>query len=111
MVPGLITRAFFDSLTAAALAGFSVWGLIALLMGFTLARVMTIFLGFVGSFHGRFLASGLLRRNMLKRVLERPGPRPCPNRPARPSAGSGRTPSWRRMWWTGRWIRSGCLPS
>jgi ATP-binding cassette subfamily B protein len=39
LVPGLIARAFFDSLSGQAAAGLGLWSLVALLVGVSAARV------------------------------------------------------------------------
>lgn len=72
-IPGLITKAFFDRLTEASSADVSLWWLIALLLASALGRMTVILLGFHTSLNSRFRTSGLLRRNMLERILERPG--------------------------------------
>ena len=72
-IPGLITKAFFDRLTEPLSAGISLWWLIALLLASALGRVTFILLGFHTSLNSRFRTNGLLRRNMLERILERPG--------------------------------------
>lgn len=73
LLPGLIALAFFDTLTGHAHYRIGTNGLIALLIIYVLIRA-----GFwlaAGSFeiNMRFRMSGLLRRNMLGQLLQRPG--------------------------------------
>lgn len=73
MLPGLVTRSFFDELTEARSGGLSVWLIIALLMAVALGRGTVITLGIFTSVTSRNYMAGLLRRNMLARIFERPG--------------------------------------
>lgn len=73
ILPGLITRVFFDTLTEARPAAISIWSIIALLVAVALGRCAVIALGFVTSLTGRASMAGLLQRNLLERILERPG--------------------------------------
>lgn len=81
MVPGLISRWFFDTLSGEGQAGFSPWTVIALLVMTEASRVMVIVAGFMTDIPHRFSMSGLLRRNLLERVLRRPGARALPEAP------------------------------
>lgn len=81
IVPGLIAQQFFNLLPATAHLNDTLWLLIMLLISTALANVVLIFFGgLVDSFH-RFNMSGLLRRNLLERILERPGARAVPGSP------------------------------
>jgi ATP-binding cassette subfamily B protein len=75
LVPGLIAREFFDTLAGKGQLDISVWGLIALLLATALAQMVLILSGALTDIRHRFTMSALLRRNMLERVLERPGAR------------------------------------
>ncbi len=78
LIPGLIALAFFNTLAATIHLNAMLWGLIALLVVTALARVtITLCGGLVDNLH-RFTMSALLRRNMLERILERPGARAVP---------------------------------
>ena len=44
LVPGLIVRGIFDQLSGSAAAGLSIWGLVALLAGVSVARVVALVL-------------------------------------------------------------------
>jgi ATP-binding cassette, subfamily B, bacterial len=72
LIPGLIAKAFFDALEAGA-AGFNAWTFVALTMGVGLARVGLIFGGILVNVPFRFRMGGLLRRNLVEKLLERPG--------------------------------------
>jgi ATP-binding cassette, subfamily B, bacterial len=81
LIPGLIALAFFNTLAANIHLNAMLWGLIALLIVTALARVtITLLGGLVDNLH-RFTMSALLRRNMLERILERPGARAVPYSP------------------------------
>jgi ATP-binding cassette subfamily B protein len=75
LLPGLIAREFFNSLEGHAQLDLGVWGLIALLLATALAQMVLIFSGALTDIRHRFTMSGLLRHNMLERILERPGAR------------------------------------
>ncbi|OMF37775.1 ABC transporter ATP-binding protein [Paenibacillus sp. FSL H8-0548] len=79
--PGLITKAFFDSLTIDSAARFGTWGLIALLLGAALARSAVILIGFITDVNYRFRMGMLLRRNLLDHILKEPGARAIPCSP------------------------------
>ncbi len=81
LIPGLIALTFFNTLAASIHLNALLWGLIALLIATALARVVIILCGgLVDNLH-RFTMSALLRRNMLERILERPGARAVPYSP------------------------------
>lgn len=78
LVPGLIARSFFDVLTDQSQLPMGTSGLLWLLV--LLAAIQsTLWLvaGYV-EIVMRFTMSGLLRRNMLRRILERPGAEALP---------------------------------
>ncbi|NOU68577.1 ATP-binding cassette domain-containing protein [Paenibacillus sp. LMG 31461] len=81
IAPGLITKAFFDTLTGNATVKFGVWGLIALLIGAALGRILLIIIGFITDVHFRFRMGMLLRRNLLEHVLKQPGAQAIPVSP------------------------------
>jgi ATP-binding cassette subfamily B protein len=81
MLPGIVTRLYFDHLTDSAQAGLTVWSIIALLIAFALGRVMLIAAGFYASILSRNYMAGLLRRNLLARILRRPGAAALPEAP------------------------------
>lgn len=81
LVPGLITKAFFDSLEGSYDFPYGVWGIAALLAGAALARIALIACGFWTDASYRFRISTLLRRNMLAHVLREPGAKAIPFSP------------------------------
>lgn len=76
VVPGLIIREFFDALTGSSQLDLSSWSLVALLLVAEFGRVATLFVGRITKTEHRFLMSSLLRRNLLERLLYRPGAQP-----------------------------------
>src|SRR5882672_6763284 len=70
---GLISQAFFDALTGQAHLPISLTLLLVLLLALTLGRVGIYLGGGAVEIALRFAMSGLLRRNLLRRVLEQPG--------------------------------------
>src|SRR5438045_3533153 len=78
LIPGLIALQFFNTLSANTHLNATLWGLIALLIMTALARVAVLLGGALADTLHRFTMSALLRRNMLERILERPGARAVP---------------------------------
>ena len=74
ILPGLIAKAFFDSLEKRNLE-FNTLGFVALVMGLGIGRIGLIFGGVIYDLPYRFRTSALLRRNLFSRILERPGAR------------------------------------
>jgi ATP-binding cassette, subfamily B, bacterial len=108
VLPGLIEKMIFDTITGAAPARAGLWSLVALYISVELARLASSF-GMVWSdVTFRYSVGALLRRNLLASLLRRPGASilpvsaSCRSRPARPSAATATT-------WT-RWPTSqpGC---
>ncbi|GJM81922.1 hypothetical protein HMSSN139_44180 [Paenibacillus sp. HMSSN-139] len=81
LLPGLITKAFFDDLEGSADFPYGVEGLMALFIGVALARIMLIAVGCWTDGGYRFRISMLLRRNMLAHVLREPGAKAIPCSP------------------------------
>ena len=78
LLPGLIARAFFDTLTGHAHLRMGTTGLLMLLVAIAMVRAaLDLAAGFV-EVTLRFTTSGLLRRNLLRHVLDRPGAHPLP---------------------------------
>jgi ATP-binding cassette subfamily B protein len=78
---GLVTRAIFDAITGGTTAGVGLWSLLALLVGVAAARIAINAWGvsaWAVYFFGR---AALLRRNLLERILSRPGARALPDSP------------------------------
>lgn len=78
LLAGLIARAFFDTLTGQAHMPIDTTGLIVLLVVLAVSRVaLWLVAGFVEIIL-RFTMSGLLRRNLLRHILDRPGAHALP---------------------------------
>ncbi len=75
---GLIARAFFDTLTGDAHPPGGTMGLIVLYMAVATSRALLLLLAGVFEILCRFAMSGLLRRNLLRHVLDRPGAEALP---------------------------------
>ena len=81
LAPGLYIRAFFDMVTGEAQARFSIIGIIALIITAQLGRFIGSY-GFVYADVPLFSETSLLmRKNMLKHILRRPGAAPLPDSP------------------------------
>jgi len=79
--PGLIIKAFFDMLTSEAQISFGLWAIIGFLIASFLGRVLGSW-GFVYADVPIFSeVAVLLRRNLLKHILRRPGASPLPDSP------------------------------
>ncbi len=75
---GLITRAFFDTLTGQAPARLGVDTLVVLFVVTALARVVFVFADVAAYFAFRYTVAALLRRNLFEHILDRPGARAVP---------------------------------
>lgn len=75
-LPGLIIREFFNTLTGKSQLNLSPVTLIALLLAINLGRIVVLFAGRFTKTQHRFTMSSLLRRNLLERLLYRPGAQP-----------------------------------
>jgi len=81
IIPGLIAQQFFNALPSIGHLDSRLWLLIAFFVMTALARAMlTISGGWVDNLH-RFSMSGILRHNLLERILERPGAHTVPDSP------------------------------
>ena len=72
IVPGLITKEFFDRLEMDP-AGINVGTLIALLVAYGVGRILVMFIGMLVDVNFLFRTGSLMRRNMLERVYALPG--------------------------------------
>jgi ATP-binding cassette subfamily B protein len=81
MAPGLLIREYFNLLTGKAPVRFELTTLLALLIAASVARFVCAFT--LGLADGPFVfeVGGLLRKNLLARVLDRPGARALPQSP------------------------------
>ncbi|MEM9807042.1 MAG: ABC transporter ATP-binding protein, partial [Cyanobacteria bacterium P01_D01_bin.56] len=73
IVPGVLIREFFNTLTQQPASDASPWVWIGLLLVVGLARVVAIFTGRITKTQHRFLISGLVRHNLMLGLLKRPG--------------------------------------
>lgn len=73
LVPGLITRWFFDVLSGRTAAGLEPWSIAALLLVVALGRVVVILCAVSLDILHAFYVKSMLRRNMLEGVLDLPG--------------------------------------
>jgi ATP-binding cassette subfamily B protein len=81
LLPGIIAREFLNTLAPNTPVSLNAWTLIVLLLMTALARVVLIYFGIMADTVHRFTMSGLLRRNLLERILHRPGARAVPGSP------------------------------
>ncbi|QNK56735.1 ABC transporter ATP-binding protein [Paenibacillus sp. PAMC21692] len=79
--PGLLTKAFFDSLVPDQPAEFGVGMIVMLLIAAALARSVFIWFGFITDVQFRFRIGMLIRRNLLEHVLKEPGAKAIPCSP------------------------------
>lgn len=78
LLPGLIARSFFDALTGNAQLPTGIAGLLGLLLLIAIGRAaLWLVAGFV-EITFRFTMSGMVRRNLLRLILDRPGARALP---------------------------------
>jgi len=78
LFPGLLAKAFFDTLEGRAPAGLSVESIVALIVALALARAGFVYGDVWVSTPVGFRIRGLLQRNLLARILERPGAQALP---------------------------------
>ncbi len=81
VLPGLIEKAVFDTMTGAAQAGVNLWTLIALYAGIGLARMASVYAEAWAGWTFRYTAAALVRRNLFAALLRRPGALPHPVTP------------------------------
>jgi ATP-binding cassette subfamily B protein len=81
MLPGLVSREFFNLLSGTARAGWNLWTLVALLVVSEVGGVLGI-LGAIKTNVPFFVHTmTLLRKNLLSRILKRPGAKALPDSP------------------------------
>ncbi len=81
VLPGLVIREFFDTLSGEGRLELGIWTLAGLFVAIGVGRVVTIFWGMYADIVHRFSTSALLQRNMLERTLEMPGAQALPEPP------------------------------
>jgi ATP-binding cassette subfamily B protein len=81
IAPALIMKAFFDMLTGAAQLTFGIWAIVAFMAAAWLGRVLASY-GFYYADVPIFAdIPTLLRKNLLRHILRRPGAAPLPDSP------------------------------
>lgn len=75
LAAGLVIRAFFDALSGSQPVSLGIWSLIALLVAAMGGRMLFLYIGIVTWSDFWFTMEALLRRNMLKWIMDGPGPR------------------------------------
>lgn len=81
LVPGLVTKAFFDNLTGATRLRVGMWGVGALMLTTTIVNLGAMCGGTLVDALYRFPVGTLLDRYMLERILNRPAGRAVPGSP------------------------------
>jgi ATP-binding cassette subfamily B protein len=80
-VSGLVQREFFNTLSGSPSLGLTPQAIAAIVIGFALAQAVTIFIDIYCHFLYNFRTGALLRKNMLTRILDRPGAQAVPQSP------------------------------
>lgn len=75
-IPGLLIREFFNTLTGASPFNLQPWTWIVLLLTTGLARIAVIFSGRITKTQHRFTMNTLIQRNLLAKLMARPGALP-----------------------------------
>ncbi|MEM8827737.1 MAG: ABC transporter ATP-binding protein [Cyanobacteria bacterium P01_G01_bin.19] len=88
-IPGIIIREFFNTLTEESAGLVSVWGWIAVFLAIGLARITAIFIGRITKTQHRFTMSSLVRHNLLRGLMERPGAEPLTDKQSNQSVSPG----------------------
>lgn len=73
LIPGLLAKEFFDNLSGNSNVNVGIWGLLVLMIMVTLIRIVFISIGGRVDIIHRFNMSGLIRRNLLQGILDKPG--------------------------------------
>ena len=81
VIPGLISKEFFDGLTGEESVSFGVNTLIAFVGAYGLGRMALVAVAMLNDVNFRFRIGSLLRRNMIGRILALPGARAVPDSP------------------------------
>lgn len=78
LIPGLITRRFFDTLTGEATAAFNITTLLALLVAVQFGRMVALVIDDWSSWGVRSVNGMLMRVNFMRNILAKPAARPVP---------------------------------
>lgn len=76
--PGLLAKAFFDLLVGQAPLGLTLPGLLVLVVGLALIRIGAVYVDIFVSNTTGMRVRGLVQRNLLVQILERPGAKALP---------------------------------
>lgn len=76
---GLLFQAFFDTLSTHTHLDTSIWNIIALITAFSLIRIIIVFADILLENTALVTVGSLLRKNLLERILDRPGADVLPN--------------------------------
>ncbi|AVH69236.1 ABC transporter ATP-binding protein [Nostoc sp. 'Lobaria pulmonaria (5183) cyanobiont'] len=79
LIPGLIIRQIFDTITVKTAAGLNVWTLLALLVGSVITQQTFMLIGVTADGVFRMHVATLLRKHLLARIWERPGAQALPS--------------------------------
>ncbi|MBA3946020.1 MAG: ABC transporter ATP-binding protein [Herpetosiphonaceae bacterium] len=79
LLPGLLAKLFFDTLEGHAPAGFTLSSVVGLVLAAGMAKVVIILGTTLAGRTWSFRVTGLLRRNLLARILDRPGAKATPD--------------------------------
>jgi ATP-binding cassette subfamily B protein len=80
-ISGLVQREFFNTLSGSPSLGLTPETIAVIVVAFALAQAVTIFADIYLHFLYGFRTGALLRKNMLSRILDRPGARAVPQSP------------------------------
>lgn len=80
-IPGLVSREIFDHLSAGTQVGFNLWTMIALLVFAALGEMGGVYGIIRSNVPLRFILHALLQRNLMTRILQRPGAKSLPESP------------------------------
>ncbi|MEM7028616.1 MAG: ABC transporter ATP-binding protein [Chloroflexota bacterium] len=81
LIPGLIMREIFNTLSGEASVYGTLWGLIGLLVGVATARIFWLFISVWFYVAYRFKVQGGLQLSMLTQILRQPGAKALPSSP------------------------------
>jgi ATP-binding cassette, subfamily B, bacterial len=81
VAPGLLLQQFFNLITGEAQARFSFWTIVALMVSVLVVRLIGEFGFYIADVPLFSHVTTLLRRNLLKHILRRPGASPLPDSP------------------------------
>lgn len=81
IAPALITKVFFDMLTGSAPLTFGIWAVVAFLVASWFGRILASFGFFYADVPIFADMATLLRKNLLRYILRRPGASPLPDSP------------------------------